>query len=158
MKAACARVDYRGVEVKDEPADAEFEEPRDPDHDDLVAIQTLARRAALALDNAQAYQAAQRAREAAERASDRLARLQAVTAAMTEMRASIESVVPPFSAHRMVRDYVTGAYLPAAESGKDSAGFLIRGRGQVQTIGRAFKEGLGKLQTGENTADLEGIL
>ncbi len=30
------------------------------------------------------------------------------------IRASIESVVPSFSAHRMVRDYVLGAYLPAA--------------------------------------------
>jgi starch phosphorylase len=30
------------------------------------------------------------------------------------MKASIESVVPHFSAHRMVRDYVLEAYLPAA--------------------------------------------
>ena len=30
------------------------------------------------------------------------------------MKASIESVVAPFSAHRMVRDYVVEAYLPAA--------------------------------------------
>ncbi len=30
------------------------------------------------------------------------------------MKASIESVVPHFSAHRMVRDYVLQAYLPAA--------------------------------------------
>jgi starch phosphorylase len=30
------------------------------------------------------------------------------------MKASIESVVAPFSAHRMVRDYVVGSYLPAA--------------------------------------------
>ena len=30
------------------------------------------------------------------------------------MKASIESVVPRFSAHRMVRDYVEGVYLPAA--------------------------------------------
>ena len=32
------------------------------------------------------------------------------------MKASIESVVSPFSAHRMVRDYVVNAYLPAADS------------------------------------------
>jgi starch phosphorylase len=32
------------------------------------------------------------------------------------MKASIESVVAPFSAHRMVRDYVVGSYLPAAEA------------------------------------------
>ena len=32
------------------------------------------------------------------------------------MKASIESVVSPFSAHRMVRDYVVGSYLPAAEA------------------------------------------
>jgi len=30
------------------------------------------------------------------------------------MKASIESVVAPFSAHRMVRDYLVGSYLPAA--------------------------------------------
>ena len=34
------------------------------------------------------------------------------------MKASIESVVAPFSAHRMVRDYVVGSYLSAAEAGK----------------------------------------
>jgi len=32
------------------------------------------------------------------------------------MKSSIESVVAPFSAHRMVRDYVVGSYLPAAVS------------------------------------------
>ncbi len=31
------------------------------------------------------------------------------------MKASIESVVAPFSAHRMVRDYVLDSYLPVAE-------------------------------------------
>ena len=30
------------------------------------------------------------------------------------MKASIESVVPAFSAHRMVRDYAQDVYLPAA--------------------------------------------
>jgi starch phosphorylase len=30
------------------------------------------------------------------------------------MKASIESVVPAFSAHRMVRDYIEGCYVPAA--------------------------------------------
>jgi starch phosphorylase len=34
------------------------------------------------------------------------------------MKASIESVVAPFSAHRMVRDYLVGSYLPAAEARK----------------------------------------
>ena len=34
------------------------------------------------------------------------------------MKASIESVVSPFSAHRMVRDYVVGSYMPAAEARK----------------------------------------
>jgi starch phosphorylase len=32
------------------------------------------------------------------------------------MKASIESIVGPFSAHRMVRDYVVGSYLPACQS------------------------------------------
>jgi starch phosphorylase len=35
------------------------------------------------------------------------------------MKASIESVVAPFSAHRMVRDYVVRCYLPAAEGGQE---------------------------------------
>jgi len=35
------------------------------------------------------------------------------------MKASIESVVAPFSAHRMVRDYVVGKYLPAVQAGKN---------------------------------------
>jgi starch phosphorylase len=33
------------------------------------------------------------------------------------MKASIESVVPQFSAHRMVRDYVQRAYIPVARNG-----------------------------------------
>ena len=33
------------------------------------------------------------------------------------MKASIESVVPQFSAHRMVRDYVENIYLPASKRG-----------------------------------------
>jgi starch phosphorylase len=36
---------------------------------------------------------------------------------IARMKASIESVVPRFSAHRMVRDYVEQAYLPAARTG-----------------------------------------
>jgi starch phosphorylase len=34
------------------------------------------------------------------------------------MKASIESVVAPFSAHRMVRDYLVGSYLLASEADK----------------------------------------
>jgi starch phosphorylase len=34
------------------------------------------------------------------------------------MKASIEAVVAPFSAHRMVRDYAVNAYIPAAEARK----------------------------------------
>ena len=37
------------------------------------------------------------------------------------MKASIESVLPAFSAHRMVRDYVEEVYLPAQKRGADSA-------------------------------------
>ena len=33
---------------------------------------------------------------------------------MRLMKASIESVVPEFSAHRMARDYVERIYLPAS--------------------------------------------
>ncbi|HEY9879290.1 MAG TPA: ATP-binding protein [Leptolyngbyaceae cyanobacterium] len=52
--------------------------------DDLSLAEELARRAAIALDNARLYQEAQAARQAAERAVDRTARLQAVTAALSE--------------------------------------------------------------------------
>ena len=39
------------------------------------------------------------------------------------MKASIESVVAPFSAHRMVRDYVVGAYLPAGRLAARASGY-----------------------------------
>jgi PAS domain S-box-containing protein len=52
--------------------------------DDLSLAEELARRAAIALDNARLYQEAQLARQAAERAADRTARLQTVTAALSE--------------------------------------------------------------------------
>ena len=32
------------------------------------------------------------------------------------MKTAIESAVAPFSAHRMVRDYVLGSYLPVADT------------------------------------------
>jgi signal transduction histidine kinase len=50
--------------------------------EDLPAAEELARRVATAIDNARLYAAAQRAREAAERATERIARLQSVTAAL----------------------------------------------------------------------------
>ncbi|HEX8272681.1 MAG TPA: GAF domain-containing protein [Longimicrobiaceae bacterium] len=49
---------------------------------DLALAEELARRAAVAVDNARLYAAEQDARAAAERAADRLARLQRVTAAL----------------------------------------------------------------------------
>ena len=52
--------------------------------DDLVLIEDLAQRAALAVDNARLHAAEQAARRAAEQAAERTARLQAVTAALTE--------------------------------------------------------------------------
>ncbi len=51
---------------------------------DLALAEELARRAAIALDNARLYQDAQHARQVAERAAARIARLQAVTAALSE--------------------------------------------------------------------------
>ncbi|GAB4381536.1 MAG: hypothetical protein Kow00121_40290 [Elainellaceae cyanobacterium] len=51
---------------------------------DLSFAEELARRAAIAFDNARLYQEAQQAKQAAERAADRTARLQAVTAALSE--------------------------------------------------------------------------
>src|SRR5437868_799526 len=52
--------------------------------DDLVLIEDLAQRAALAVDNARLQAAEQAARRAAEQAAERTARLQAVTAALAE--------------------------------------------------------------------------
>ncbi|HEY9604808.1 MAG TPA: PAS domain S-box protein [Allocoleopsis sp.] len=54
------------------------------DRDDLALAEELARRAALAVDNARLYQQAQQARQAAERAAERTARLQQVTAALSQ--------------------------------------------------------------------------
>ncbi len=52
--------------------------------EDLSLAEELARRAAIALDNARLYQEAQQARQVAERAADRTIRLQTVTAALSE--------------------------------------------------------------------------
>ncbi len=51
---------------------------------DLALAEDLARRAAIAIDNARLYQEAQQARQAAEKAAERTARLQTVTAALSE--------------------------------------------------------------------------
>jgi PAS domain S-box-containing protein len=51
--------------------------------EDLARAQDLARRAALAVENARLYRAERQTREAAERTSDRLARLQAVSTALS---------------------------------------------------------------------------
>ncbi|MGP1382156.1 MAG: PAS domain S-box protein [Thainema sp.] len=51
---------------------------------DLTLAEDLARRAAIAIDNARLYYTAQQAKQAAETAADRTARLQAVTAALAE--------------------------------------------------------------------------
>lgn len=55
--------------------------------DDLNLAEELARRAAIALDNSRLYQEAQQAQRAAEKAADRTRRLQAVTAALSELLA-----------------------------------------------------------------------
>ncbi|WP_340643545.1 hybrid sensor histidine kinase/response regulator [Phormidium pseudopriestleyi] len=54
------------------------------DRSDLNMAEELARRAALAVDNARLYEQAQQARQMAEQAAARTARLQAVTAALSE--------------------------------------------------------------------------
>jgi hypothetical protein len=53
-------------------------------NEDLARAQDLARRAALAVENARLYRAERQTREAAERTSDRLARLQAVSTALSQ--------------------------------------------------------------------------
>jgi PAS domain S-box-containing protein len=52
--------------------------------EDLARAEDLARRAALAVENARLYRAERQTREAAERTSDRLARLQAVSTALSQ--------------------------------------------------------------------------
>lgn len=54
------------------------------DEQDLALAEELARRAAVALDNAHAYQAEQQARQEAEEAAERITGLQAVTAALSQ--------------------------------------------------------------------------
>lgn len=58
--------------------------------DDLSLAEELARRAAIAIDNARLYQISQQSRQAAERAAERTARLQAVTAALSESLTPIQ--------------------------------------------------------------------
>ncbi|MBE7549569.1 MAG: PAS domain-containing protein [Anaerolineales bacterium] len=53
------------------------------DEQDLALAEELARRAAVALDNARAYQAEQQARQEAEEAAERITGLQAVTVALS---------------------------------------------------------------------------
>ncbi|WP_199316125.1 PAS domain S-box protein [Tolypothrix sp. FACHB-123] len=61
-------------------------------HKDLTLAEDLARRAAIAIDNARLYQQAQQARQAAEIACDRTARLQTVTAALSESLTPVQVV------------------------------------------------------------------
>ena len=51
---------------------------------DLAIAEELARRAALAVENARLYQQAQQAQQTAERSAERIARLQSITAALSE--------------------------------------------------------------------------
>ncbi|HEX8456581.1 MAG TPA: PAS domain S-box protein [Pyrinomonadaceae bacterium] len=60
------------------------ESSRHHTREDLARAEDLARRAALAVENARLYRAERQTREAAERTSDRLARLQAVSTALSQ--------------------------------------------------------------------------
>lgn len=60
------------------------DEHRSYDTNDLMLAEELARRAAIAVDNARLYQEAQYSQQVAVRAASRTARLQAVTAALSE--------------------------------------------------------------------------
>jgi PAS domain S-box-containing protein len=68
------------------------ESNRHYDRNDLELAEDLARRAAIAIDNAQLYYSAQQAQQAAEIAADRTARLQKVTAALSESLTAEEVV------------------------------------------------------------------
>ncbi|MBD2450981.1 PAS domain S-box protein [Nostoc sp. FACHB-152] len=59
---------------------------------DLALAEDLARRAAIAIDNARLYQQAQQAKEAAEKAADRTVRLQTVTAALSQSLTPVQVV------------------------------------------------------------------
>ncbi|MBD3883702.1 GAF domain-containing protein [Phormidium tenue FACHB-886] len=58
--------------------------------DDLGLAEDLARRAAIAIDNAHLYHTAQQAKQAAETAADRMSRLQTVTAALSDSLTPIQ--------------------------------------------------------------------
>ncbi len=60
------------------------ESARSYDQADLALAEELARRAALAIENARLFQETESARQAAEQAASRTARLQSVTAALSE--------------------------------------------------------------------------
>jgi PAS domain S-box-containing protein len=60
------------------------------DAEELVLAEEVARRAAIAVDNAQLYQEARQSQQAAERAAARTARLQAVTAALSQSLTSTQ--------------------------------------------------------------------
>jgi PAS domain S-box-containing protein len=68
------------------------ESGRELTEDDLALVEELARRAALAADNARLYRDAQLARQQAEAASERLRRLQEVTAALSKAITSQEVI------------------------------------------------------------------
>ena len=63
---------------------ATAESGRSYSRDDLLLAEEMARQAAIALENAQLYREAQEAQQDAEEAADRTARLQIVTAALSE--------------------------------------------------------------------------
>lgn len=81
--------------------------------DDLAFAEELARRAAIALDNARLYQDAQQAQQIAEQAADRTARLQTVTAALAESLtpAQVANVMVEQSMAALAADSVVVALL-----------------------------------------------
>ncbi len=74
---------------------------------DMALAEELARLAAVSVDNARLYRAAQQARDAAERSAERTARLQAITAALAQVldpaqaaKAVIDQLLPALGASR----------------------------------------------------------
>jgi PAS domain S-box-containing protein len=96
---------------------------------DLTLAEDLARRAAIAIDNARLYYTAKQAKQAAETAADRTARLQTVTAALSE------SLTPIQVAEVIVEQSI-------AAVGADAALMVLLKQGEILEIVRSVGYGV----------------
>jgi PAS domain S-box-containing protein len=86
---------------------------------DLTLAEDLARRAGIAIDNARLYQEAQQVRQAAEIAADRTARLQTVTAALSESLTPLQVADVIVEQGMAVLEATSGLVALVTEDGKE---------------------------------------